>query len=210
MKRLTCLVVVGTLGWLLSLSACAQERRPGEWVSLFDGKTMNGWEINDFSKSTKWEVVDGELRGSGGASMITCTKGPFKNFRVRAEVKINDKGNSGMYFRCKTTQPGFTDGYEAQINATHGDPIKTGSLYTKVHLYEAAHKPDEWFTEEVECKDIKYRGQVVTAIKISVNGKVLFETLDYGRQFQEGYFAFQQHDPGSKVAIRKVEVMELP
>ncbi len=202
------------IGWLAPLAlvclASLSARAQDKWVSLFDGKSLDGWEINDFSKSTKWEVVDGELRGSGGASMITSTKGPYKNFRFRAEVKINDKGNSGMYFRCKNTKPGFTDGYEAQINATHGDPIRTGSLYTMVHLYEAAHKADEWFTEEIECKDVNYRGKVVTAIKISVNGKVLFETNDFTRQFGPGYFSFQQHDPGSKVSLRKIEVMELP
>jgi hypothetical protein len=193
----------------LASPACAQD---GKWVSLFDGKTSEGWEINDISGGkTLWEVVDGELRGSGGASMIASTKGPYKNFRFRAEVKINDKGNSGMYFRCKSTRPGFTDGYEVQINATHGDPIRTGSLYTMVHLYDAAHKPDEWFTQEVECKDMNYRGKVVTSVKVTVNGKVLFEALDYNRQYMgPGYFAFQQHDPGSKVSIRKVEVMELP
>ncbi|MFO0959913.1 MAG: DUF1080 domain-containing protein [Isosphaeraceae bacterium] len=191
---------------LLPCTACAQQ---DGWVSLFDGKTLDGWEINDLSKSTKWEVIDGELRGSGGASMIASTKGPYKNFKFRAEIKINDKGNSGMYYRCKSTKPGFTDGYETQINATHGDPIRTGSLYTMVHLYDAAHKPDEWFTQEVECKTIDYRGKKVTSIKTSVNGKVLFEALDYTNQFESGYFAFQQHDPGSKVALRKIEVMDL-
>ena len=50
------------------------------------------------------------------------------NFRYRVEAKINDKGNSGQYFRTKF-EPGFPTGYEAQINATHGDPIRTGSLY---------------------------------------------------------------------------------
>ncbi len=50
----------------------------------------------------------------------------------------------------------------------------------------------------------------MTRIKISVNGDELFEYLDFATTFKEGHFAFQQHDPGSKVLIRKVEVMELP
>ena len=36
-----------------------------------------------------------------------------------------------------------------------------------------------------------------------------YEYLDFAQTFKEGYFAFQQHDPGSKVSIRKVEVMPL-
>jgi hypothetical protein len=45
---------------------------------------------------------------------------------------------------------------------------------------------------------------------VKINGETLYEFLDYDRTFKEGHFAFQQHDPGSKVCIRKVEVQELP
>src|SRR5690606_15949592 len=67
------------------------------WVSLFDGKSLDGWEKVGDEKS-KWEVKDGELQGSGPASMLVNTTGPYKNFIYRAEVKISDKGNSGLYF----------------------------------------------------------------------------------------------------------------
>src|SRR5262245_7918564 len=64
------------------------------WISLFDGKSMDGWEVVEFpGQSTKWEVKDGMLCGSGQASMLVSTKGPYKNFRFKAELKINDKGN---------------------------------------------------------------------------------------------------------------------
>ncbi len=53
--------------------------------------------------------------------MLVSTTGPYKNFRYRAEVKINDGGNSGLYFRT-TRKPGFADGYEAQIDSTHTRP----------------------------------------------------------------------------------------
>ena len=46
--------------------------------------------------------------------MLFSPKGEYKNFRVRAEIKINDKGNSGLYFRT-AKKPSFTDGYEAQV-----------------------------------------------------------------------------------------------
>ena len=147
--------------------------------------------------------------GSGPASMLVCTKGPYKNFRYRAEVKINDKGNSGLYFRT-TRRPGFADGYEAQIDSTHRDPIRTGSLYGMCHVYKDLVPPDTWFTYEIEVKDDVWRRKPVTRVKITVNGDELYEYLDFNQTFKEGYFAFQHHDPGSKVSIRKVEVMELP
>lgn len=178
-----------------------------EWTTLFDGKTMQDWEKVGRDDS-HWEVKDGALHGSGAASMLVCTKGPYKNFRYRAEVMINDKGNSGLYFRT-TRKPGFTDGYEAQIDSTHRDPIRTGSLYGMCHVYKQLVKPDTWFTYEIEVRDDVWRGREMTRIKVTVNDNELYEYLDFDRQFGEGYFAFQQHDPGSRVKIRKVEVKPL-
>lgn len=184
--------------------ASAQEEK---WTPLFDGKTMDGWEKVGRDDS-KWEVKDGALTGTGAASMLVNTKGPYKNFRYRAEVKINDGGNSGLYFRT-TRKPGFTDGYEAQIDSTHTDPIRTGSIYGMCHVYKQHVKPDTWFTYDLEVRDDVWRGREVTRIKVTVDGNELYEYLDFDKTFKEGHFAFQQHDPGSVVNIRKVEVMPL-
>ena len=51
---------------------------------------------------------------------------------------------------------------------------------------------------------------MIPHIKVSINGKLLYEFLDHSNTWKEGHFAFQQHDPGSRVEIRKVEVQELP
>lgn len=185
-------------------SAVAQDAK---WTPLFDGKSLDGWEKIGKDNSN-WEVKDGEIHGSGEASMLVCTQGPYKNFKYRAEVKINDKGNSGLYFRT-TRKPGFTDGYEAQIDSTHTDPIRTGSLYGFNHVYKQLVKPDTWFTYEIEVRDDVWRNRATTRIKITVDGNELYEYLDFAKSFGAGHFAFQQHDPGSKVSIRKVEVMPL-
>jgi hypothetical protein len=218
MNRHAALLACGLMAAAFA-SARAEDKKegkadsPGEWTSLFDGTTLSGWEAIqlDPKKESKWEVVDGAIVGSGYPSMLFSPKGEYKNFKFRAEVKINDHGNSGMYFRTKKGAS-FTDGYECQINATHSDPIRTGSIYTMVHLFDASNPPgpDEWFTQEVDVQDVKFRGKDVTRIRVSVNGRRLFEFNDFDRTFQQGHFAFQQHDPGSKVSIRKVEVMELP
>jgi len=168
---------------------------------------MDGWEKVGDSESV-WEVRDGALCGSGPASMLVSTKGPYKNFRYRAQVKINDGGNSGLYFRT-TREPSFSDGYEAQIDSTHRDPIRTGSLYGMCHVYERLVEPDTWFEYEIEVRDDVWRSRKVTRIKIAVDGNELYEYLDFALTFGKGHFAFQQHDPKSKVCIRRVEVMPL-
>ena len=75
---------------------------------------------------TLWQIKDGLIVGGGPASHI-FTELEAEDFHYRVEAKINDKGNSGQYFRARF-EGGFPRGYEAQINATGGDAIKTGSL----------------------------------------------------------------------------------
>jgi 3-keto-disaccharide hydrolase len=193
---------------VLVLSSLAQAvAAEPEWTPLFNGQSLDGWEKVGRPDSV-WEVKDGAINGSGAASMLVCTKGPYKNFRYRAEVKINDGGNSGLYFRT-TAKPTFSDGYEAQIDSTHRDPIRTGSLYGFCHVYKQLVKPDTWFTYELEVRDDVWRGRPMTRIKITIDGNELYEYLDFAQTFKQGHFAFQQHDPGSKVSIRKVEVKPL-
>jgi hypothetical protein len=189
---------------LLVSIANAQEEK---WVSLFNGKTLDGWEKIGGDDS-HWKVEDGAITGTGNPSMLVCTEGPYKNFRYRAEVKINDGGNSGLYFRT-TRRPGFLDGYEAQIDSTHTDPIRTGSLYGFCHVYSQLSKPDTWFSYEIEVREDVWRGREMTRIKITVNDQELYEYMDFEKTYPAGHFAFQQHDPGSVVQIRNVRVMKL-
>src|SRR5262245_20949744 len=86
------------------------------WVQLFNGKNLDGWKSHRKSPG-KWKVEKGEIV-SGGAdvSHLFSERGDYENFRYRIEAKINDKGNSGQYFRTKFA-PGYPSGYEAQINS---------------------------------------------------------------------------------------------
>ena len=202
-------LVCGILGLILA-GIAPSSTLAGDWVSLFDGQSLSGWtKVEGRRGGSNWEVVDGAIVGSGQASMLYSPKGDYKNFRFRAEIKINDHGNSGMYFRCPVADGDFSKGYEAQIDSTHSDPIRTGSLYGFLHVYKQLVPPDTWFTYEVQVVDKNWRGMVIPHIKISINGEVLYEFLDRTKAWDKGYFAFQQHDPGSKVQIRKIEVMEL-
>lgn len=185
MKRFLTMVCAMTL----TLSASADDKK-GDFVKLFDGKTLTGWK--SFPSGTgKWKVEDGCIVGSGPASHLFTERGDFTDLHLKAEVSINEGGNSGMYFRTQFG-PGFPKGYEAQINSTHRDPVKTGSLYNFVPVKDILVKPGEFFIYEVIAKG--------NTIEIKVNGK---------KSHAKGHIAFQQHHDGSVVKIKSVEVKEL-
>jgi hypothetical protein len=223
----------------LSAPSAAEDKKDEGWIQLFNGKDLTGWKIpnppsgqfkgvkevkNDQGKVTAfvgilkdgkevtlWQVKDGMIVG-GGPSTHIFSDAEADNFRYRVVAKINDKGNSGQYFRTKFG-PGFPAGYEAQINATHGDPIRTGSLYpdgrTKLGAHKkditvmntAPHKPNEFFSQEVVADG--------PHIQIFVNGKKTVDFTDPNNTYTKGHFALQGHDPGSVMTFKTVEYMPL-
>ena len=240
--RLVLPVALAALAGLAALPATgADDKKDEGWMPLFNGKDLTGWRIHPnpnpgayaktvavekdgkvvgFEGETKdgkrialWTVKDGTIVGSGPHSHIFTEKDDYTDFQYRVEASINDKGNSGQYFRTEFG-PGFPKGYEAQINATGGDAIKTGSLYpdgrTKLGQFKdkitvmnaAAHKPDEFFTQEVIAEG--------SHIQIFVNGKKTVDFEDPNNTFTKGSFALQGHDPGTVVTYKKVEWKPLP
>ncbi len=105
----------------------AEEGRRQGWVQLFNGKNLNGWVVHPEDKA-RWSVQDGSIVGEGPVGHLYTERGDYENFDFRIEAMISDGGNSGQYFRSEIAK-GFPPAhYEAQIDATHADPQRTGSL----------------------------------------------------------------------------------
>lgn len=193
------------LGILLAVSFClpagsgSQAAGSNGWVSMFDGKTLNGWKANEHPES--WKVVDGAIVGDGPTSHLFWMVRQCGNCEFKAEVKLNHSGNSGMYFRT-AFGPGFPKGYEAQVENTSPDPQKTGSLYNFAKVTKQLIPDDTWWTQDVIADG--------SHIIIKVNGETVVNYTDEKNTYTNGYFALQQHNPGSVVQFRNLMMRPLP
>jgi hypothetical protein len=170
------------------------------FTSLFDGKDLTGWAAAE-GGTGMLTIEDGALTCTGPRDHLLTTRNDFGDFHLRAEVKINGNGNSGIYFRASKPLVLIGD-YEAQITNNPGQQYKTGSLYGLVRLSESPVPPDTWFTFEIIASG--------EWIQVLVNGQ---QTADYvesraGRNTQ-GHIALQHHDPETRVYFRKIEIEEL-
>jgi hypothetical protein len=168
------------------------------WKVMFDGKTLNGWKANENPES--WSVKDGAIVGDGERSHLFWMVEQCGDCEFKAEVKLNHGGNSGMYFRAQFT-PGWPKGYEAQVNNTHPDPKRTGSLYNLQNVTEQLVPDDTWWTQ-----DIIARGNHII---IKVNGKTVVDYIDKNNTYTKGYLALQQHNKGSVVMYRNLMMRPL-
>ncbi len=196
---------------IFSLSNSTQAGEKG-WKSLMDGKTFKGWKANENKES--WKIEEGSFVCQGDRSHLFYVGDdkPFKNFEFKCQVKTLPKSNAGIYFHTRYQDTGWPKyGYEAQVNNTHGDPKKTGSLYAVKNVFEAPAKDNEWFDYY-----IKVEGK---HILIVVNGKTCVDWTepsdrkagkDFTRILDQGTFCLQAHDPISKVYFRNIQVKRLP
>ncbi|REJ69627.1 MAG: DUF1080 domain-containing protein [Planctomycetota bacterium] len=200
-----------TLLLLFLLSASFVSADEGEWVSLFDGKSLDGWRASENKESCK--VEDGAIVVHGPRSHLfyvgDVNNGSFTNFEFKVDVKTDPGANSGVYFHTNYQETGWPNtGYETQVNNTGGDASKTGGLYAVQDETEAPVGDGEWFNLHITVKG--------KHIVVKVNGETVSDytepdDLDRpSRQLSSGTFAFQAHDPNSRVAYKNVMVKVLP
>lgn len=166
---------------------------------MFDGKTLDGWKASEHPES--WSVKNGAIVGDGPVSHLFWMKEECDNCEFKAMVKINHGGNSGMYFRT-AFGPGFPKGYEAQVNNTHQDWRRTGSLYAISDVKEQLIGDDTWWEQHIIADG--------NHIIIKVNGKTVVDYVDQQNRYTRGYFALQQHNPGSVVEFKDLMYRKLP
>ena len=189
----------------------AGEVEPG-FTPLSDGKTFNGWKLAEENKDT-WTIQDGAFVAHGNRCHLFYVgdEKPFKNFDLKVDVMTGPVSNGGIYFHTKYQAEGWPKGgFECQVNNTHSDWIKTGSLYGLVNIANSPAQDGKWWTQEIIVE-----GKSVTVL---VDGKKVFQYneppgteagKDFERKIAEGTFAFQGHDPKSIVRYKNIRVKRL-
>jgi hypothetical protein len=211
-RRLTVLSFAASLA-LLGSPAAAQPT--DGWVSLFDGRTLDGWKVGE--NAATFKVEDGAIVVNGERAHLFYV-GPvqnhdFTNFEFKADVMTTPGSNSGIYFHTAYQESGWpSKGYEVQVNNSHTDWRRTAGLYAIDDVKEPPAKDGEWFTMHIVVK-----GKTVTT---AVNGKTLVTYTEpagaerpkdmAARLISSGTFAIQGHDPKSKVLVKNVMVKPLP
>jgi hypothetical protein len=180
--------------------------------SLMDGKTFDGWKVTTDSPST-WTIKDGAFVANGKVAHLYYVgdEQPFKNFHLKVDVMTDPVSNGGIYFHTKYQAESWPKtGIECQVNNTHGDWKKTGSLYDIANTGLTAAQDNKWWTQEIIVE-----GNTVTVL---VDGKKVVQYIepagaqagkDYTRKLNEGTFALQGHDPKSTIRYKNIRVKRL-
>lgn len=182
------------------------EKQDG-WILLFNGKDFDGWLFDKWNPES-FSIEDGAIKCNGAPSMIYYDGDgkELTDFHFAADVMTQPGANGGIFFHTKYQDKGWPIGHEAQIDNSHKDPVRTGSVYIVAKNLEAPAKDNEWFHYEIIV-----RGKT---IETKVDGKTIVtyeEPADAQgtRKLSSGTIGIQAHDPGSVVKVKNIKVKPL-
>lgn len=196
---------------LASFSSAQMKKEKG-FKTIFDGKSFKGWKMAEENQNS-WSIQDGAIVAHGTRSHLYYVGDdkPFVDFELKIDAMTEPVSNGGIYFHTEYQATSWPKkGFEVQVNQTHGDWKKTGSLYDVVNVKEQLAKDNEWYTYHIIVK-----GKHVT---IKVNDKVAVDWeqpaerqagADFARILDKGTFALQAHDPKSTVRYKNIRVKRL-
>jgi len=200
---------------LIFFSSKTIKQSTDNWIPLFDGKSLSGWTVGN--NATSIRVDSGMIIVNGPVAHLFYSgdvkKHDFKNFEFKTQVMTTPGSNSGIYFHTQYQEKGWpSKGYEVQVNNSHTDWRRTGSLYAIQDVRETHVKDNEWYTESIRVEGKK--------VIIKLNDKTVVEYIQPdsvsrpqnmpGRFLSSGTFALQAHDPKSRVYFKNIMVRALP
>jgi len=166
----------------------------GDWVSLFDGKSLQGWTKQ---ADVNWEVKDGAITADTGEISLLITEKKYENFELKLEFKAAIGTNSGVFLNSEAKiEDEATDCYEVNIAPpTNGYP--TGSI-VKFKKIEGKGEKNEW-----RSYHLKVENGVITVI---LDGeKLMVHKVEKPRP--AGFIGLQKNK--GLIQFRNISVKEL-
>jgi hypothetical protein len=181
-----------------------------EWIDLFNGQNLDGWEGNP----EIWSVKDGSIHGKGPTTYkqyLINRSHVLTNFVLEVEfMPVN--GNSGVNYRChdykENGRPFEVSGYQCDIG-----PM--GALYD---IYTTSPTKRYGIHKKGSNHLVDYKGWntfriVADGKKLShyINGTLCMEFEDNDPEgFREqGFIALEYHDKKVEVKFRNIRVKAL-
>ena len=193
--------------------AADQAAEKDNFVSLFDGKTFEGWEGNlDVFRIRDGAIVGGSLKKSLPHNEFLCTTGEFGNFELRLKFKVaGKKVNAGVQIRSRRAAEGSeVIGYQADLGDGWWGCLYDESRRRKVLAGLPQQKRsklvdrDGWNQYVIRC--------VGRRIQLWINGR---QTVDYTEPDESisrtGLIGLQIHGgPPAEAWYKDVKIRELP
>ena len=200
------LTIVTLFLLITSYTGLNQKKKGDGWTKLFDGKSLDGWKASEHPST--FSVQDGMIVVFGERAHLfyagSFMDHNFKNFEFKLKVMTTPGSNSGLFIHTEYQETGWpSKGYEIQVNQTHTDWRKTGSIYAVQDVKEVFVKDNEWYTQHIIVQGKR--------IIVKINDKVINDyTEGENGRLSSGTLALQGHDPKSKVFYKDIMVKALP
>jgi 3-keto-disaccharide hydrolase len=197
-------------------------------VTLFDGKTLDGWVQRNGTAS--FRIADGAIVGrtrEGSPNSFLTTEQDYGDFELEFEVRVDDALNSGVQIRSRTRPRSTGEGADERAGRVFGPQVEIeASPGLAGFIYGEATRRG-WLTPEERLEPHEHfrngawnRYRIVAhgpRIRTWVNGQPIEDLTDEEiyRGHPEGFIGLQVHsiEPGSgpnEVAWRRLRLRELP
>ena len=216
-------VLAAALALLISI---AGQTRPADdaFTPLFprDGEPA-GWRVAEWSDEVKWTVRDGVLRSGERRGTWLVSEREYGDFVLEFEIKLTERGNSGVALRAPATGDPAFDGLEFQVadvryNPEARDSELTAGIYRAIAPTKQVYKPTEWNAVRIELRGPRLtatlNGEVVQDVDLSAfdqpvprhDGTMAPPTKDRPHR---GHIGFQHLSRDGAVEIRLARIREL-
>ncbi len=181
-------------GVLLAMAAAPALAAAGDWVDLFDGKTLDGWTQRNGTAT--YRVEEGCVVGKtneGSPNSFLCTDKDYANFELTFEVKVDDELNSGVQIRSKSIESrdgGRVHGPQVEISTdgmaghVYGEALDTGWISPDPQATEA-FRAGEWNRYRVVAEGNR--------IRTWINDKPVADIVDDKSGHESGFIGLQVH-----------------